>query len=395
MKMPPIVDGLRVKCCGMGAIEEETGCFSRKRPVMFDSAVAGVRGISQRAEFGKVTVGDNTTATLSMCAKACGHLLTCERREWQDTSRLARLGVQKHCDGIVSLLFFGVGCGESAGRPPLGVRLRDTRRSSKETMNAMRLGRHDKGAVRVRPSRLYSLFDGSGLGAAGGAIFFALLGVSCVFVVLGGGGGQVRSSPWLLIPGLFFAAVMALGAFLVAAAIWISVPARVVLTTLDKARALCADRSFVLILWSFREYQDLLGTTTEYGGLRARRRVNVQQGMDSYIAEVADDFKLRSIRLWCKNAPRFVDGPSNSIHAICPDLIWKEVVLVALHAAVAVVLVSGRGEGLAWEREVVVTSAELDAKTLSVSGLKVTELKAALKTHLQRVTAKVGITSHI
>jgi hypothetical protein len=86
---------------------------------------------------------------------------------------------------------------------------------------------------------------------------------------------------------------------------------------------------------------------------------------------------------------------SKSIHVICPDVIWPDVVLVALHAAVAIVLVPGRGEGLAWEREVVATNAELEAKTLNLSALKIEELKTALIRHFQVVTAQVRATSPV
>ena len=80
---------------------------------------------------------------------------------------------------------------------------------------------------------------------------------------------------------------------------------------------------------------------------------------------------------------------------ICPNVIWRDVVLVALHAAAAIVLIPGRGEGLAWEREVVATSAELDAKTLNLTGLKMAELKPAITAHFERVTAKPRVTSHV
>jgi hypothetical protein len=77
---------------------------------------------------------------------------------------------------------------------------------------------------------------------------------------------------------------------------------------------------------------------------------------------------------------------------ICPDLIWRGVVLIALQNAAAIVLIPGSGEGLAWERQVVATSPELDAKTLTLSTLEIGKLKAVLKTHLGTVVSKMQVT---
>ena len=263
----------------------------------------------------------------------------------------------------------------------------------------MRLGRTNKGMVRVRPSRFYSFLDGNRRETAVGVVLFAFIGLGFAVVTVfvfatpatdSAGRIQARPNPWLLIPCLFFE----LGWFLVAYVIWTEIPLRVIVTTLDQVRALCADRSFVLILWSFREYQDLLGTATVYEGVNMVPR-NAPQSLDCYIADVASEFELRSIRLWHKDASPLVDVSSKSIHVICPDVIWRNVVLVALHAAAAIVLIPGRGEGLVWEREVVATSSELGAKTLNLSGLEMAELKPTITKHFERLTIKVRVTSRV
>jgi hypothetical protein len=230
-------------------------------------------------------------------------------------------------------------------------------------------------------------------------ILFALIGLSFAVVTVfvfatpatdSAGRIQARPSLWLLIPCLF----LELGCFLVAYVIWTEIPPRVIVTTLDQVRTLCDDRLFVLILWSFREYQDLLGTATVYEGVHMAP-TNAPQSLDGYIADVASKFELRSIRLWHKDVPCLVEVSSKSIHVICPDVIWRDVVLVALHAAVAIVFIPGRGEGLAWEREVVATSSELEAKTLNLSGIKMADLKPTITTHFERVIAKTQVTSHV
>lgn len=265
--------------------------------------------------------------------------------------------------------------------------------------NIMRLERTDSDVMRVRPSRLYSFLDRRLRDTAVGAVFFASIGIffAVTFVVLlvtpdtdPATGAHVRTSPWMVIPTLVMVSMF----FLIAHVTWSEIPPRVILTILDQARSLCADRPFVLILWSFREYHDLLGTIPATEGVHPRR-VNVPQSLDGYIAEVASEFGFRSIRLWHKDSSRLVGVSSKSIHVICPDMIWREVVLDALSAAAAILLVPGRGEGLAWEREVVATSAELKAKTLNLSALKMEELRAALTIHFKAVTAHVRVTSPV
>jgi hypothetical protein len=260
----------------------------------------------------------------------------------------------------------------------------------------MRLGRTESGAVRVRPSRLYSFLDRSRLGTAVSAVIFASAGIffAVIFVVVlatphtdPATRAQVRTSPWIVIPTL----VMVSTLFLIAHVTWSAIPPRIIVTTLDQARALWGGRLFVLILWSFKEYQDVLGTKMEYEGVH-QRPVNVPQGLDGYIADVASEFGFRSIRLWRNDAARLVNVSSKSIHVICPDMIWRDVVLAAFPAAAAIVLVPGRGEGLAWEREVVATSADLKAKTLNLSALKMEKLKPALTTHFKAVIAHVRAT---
>jgi hypothetical protein len=199
---------------------------------------------------------------------------------------------------------------------------------------------------------------------------------------------QLRTSPWMVIPTLVIVGIL----FVIAHAIWSEIPPRIVVTTLDQARALWGDQSFVLVLWAFKEYQDLLGTKIEYEGVHMIP-VDVPQSLDGYIADVASEFGFRSIRLWRKDVSGLVGVSSKSIHVICPDMIWRDVVLVAFPAAAAIVLVPGRGEGLAWEREVVATSAELEAKTLNLSALKMEEFKAALTPHFKAVAAHVRAAS--
>lgn len=256
--------------------------------------------------------------------------------------------------------------------------------------------RSKNGALRVRPSRLYSFLDGTRLGTAVGAVIFASIGIFfAVMFVVGlitpatdpATKAQVRTSPWMIIPTLVMVSVL----FLIAHTTWSEIPPRVIVTTPDQARALFRDRPFVLVLWSFKEYQDLLGTKIEYEGVH-QTPVNVPQSLDGYIAEVASEFEFRSIRFWHKDASSLVGVSSKSIHAICPDIIWRDVILIALPAAAAIVLVPGCGEGLAWEREVVATSAELEAKTLNLSVLKMEDLTAALTTHFKAVTAHVRAT---
>ena len=248
--------------------------------------------------------------------------------------------------------------------------------------------------IGVRPSRLYR----GRLGTAVEAVSIAFIAILFAVIFVVGlakphtdpaTGAQVSTSPWMIIPTLVMVSVL----FLIAHVIWSEIPPRIILATLDQASALCGDPPFVLILWSFEEYQDLLGTTIEYEGVH-QMPVNVPQSLDGYITDAASEFGFRSIRLWQTDASRLVGVSSKSIQVICPDLIWRQVVQIALHAAVAIILIRGRGQGLAWEREVVATNPELNPKTLDLSVFKMTEVKPAITTHFERVTGRIRDTSH-
>ena len=123
-------------------------------------------------------------------------------------------------------------------------------------------------------------------------------------------------------------------------------------------------------------------------GIGGEVPVEAPQGLDGYIVDVATSCSLRSIRLWSEQASLLVDVSSKSLQLVCPDAIWPEVAGTAIHAADALVVVSGPGDGLAWELELIRSKPALQAKTLHLSEFAMEEIKGALTTHFSACSAK-------
>jgi hypothetical protein len=238
------------------------------------------------------------------------------------------------------------------------------------------------------PSRLYGLSTAGYIGKALAAIFFHSFGFISLALVI-----HSFISENFQVGQYIGGSLMALGVIFIfngfGSFLWRSIPPRVKIADYTHAKKIFSKQRFFLILWSFHQYHDYFGSERLGFNKDAGGRVEADVSLDSKVREVAQKFGHVTIKLWNADAPEPLGDMPKSIHVICDDSIWQQVITMAFSLATGIVVFSGSGQGLNWEVEQILNNPSLSQKSvIADSSLsKDTQLRIIDET-LERVTKR-------
>jgi hypothetical protein len=236
--------------------------------------------------------------------------------------------------------------------------------------------------VMIFLGRLYAFTDRKNSSAAWGAVLFYFLGFGLPVALISISFFRKMHLFSEFLPCLLF--TMVLCGF--ANFLWESIPSRILLSTASAAESLFDGRRFILILWSIRQYEDLLGSVlTKRSDKDVGGDVYSDISLDSRLQNVARKSQCITIKLWSRGQPEPVGSEPKSLHVICDGCDWKAVVSAAMLGASAIVVVEGKqkfveGTGLHWEIQRIQASQALKDKTVFYAGSE-----DALEDSLQRI----------
>lgn len=207
------------------------------------------------------------------------------------------------------------------------------------------------------PTRLRSLADSRWQSELIKILFFFLLGLMPIgigFLVGLTNQSLLQAIPYVLV-GL---TPCGYGIYL-----WIGIPRRVFLRSVKQARNFFEGRRFVLVLWSFQDYDDIVKREsigqTEFGD-----EVFKEYSLDSELLTMSKEKGVDVVRLWNLDLDDLVGDERKGIQAICVDEIWLKTIEIALQSAKLVIFFEGGGDGLRLERGIIDCNETLIEKTL-------------------------------
>lgn len=235
-------------------------------------------------------------------------------------------------------------------------------------------------------SRLYALLSRD---------FIAYMGCLC-FILFGLLMGCSLISAW---PGSFWGGVFSfivgpiLAMLFVSMGVhfWLTIPPRIRLTSPEAAERVLSKRKYVLILWSRQDYADLTKRTElgmDWGSSQSFATPHMRYQDDSWDAaalKAARRFECETIRLWVPGESELVGEESKGLQVLCSDSNWKDVVVIAMHHAFAILVYRGKGNNLEWELDQITAETTLKKKT--VFNARSVE---SLTSEISRVTGKAA-----
>lgn len=133
---------------------------------------------------------------------------------------------------------------------------------------------------------------------------------------------------------------------------WKQIPMRYFLVDIRSIESLIQARPFILVLWSIRDYvNETQDERIEWNKDVGRDIYRNERNWDTEVAKAARKSGLRAFRIVLpKNLWQGLNTNPRVAQLICGSACdWRDVICAAIPKAVAIVVHTGRGRGLAWE----------------------------------------------